>query len=121
VFTKAKVTIEHPLGRSRADVFIDFEDWTGFGAKVVVELKYNLTTVNEYHRLVGQIADYVGVSEVIIVLCGKTDQKLADSVVEHLGTLTSNKRFFGKGHVVQKPFRARGPNGRFVVTQAHCG
>lgn len=115
IFPKAKITVEHPMGRGRADIFIDLKDWTGFGAKVVVELKYDLTSVNEYRRLVGQIADYAGVSEVVIVLCGKTDQKLAAAVLEHLGTHTS-KRLFGKGYVVQKPFSARGPNGRFVAT-----
>jgi hypothetical protein len=113
---KAKVSVEHPIGRGRADIFIDFQDWTGLGAKVVVELKYDLTAVNEYRRLVGQVADYTGLSEVIVVLCGQTDQNLAKAVIEHLGTHTS-KKLFGKGYVVQKPFRARGSNGRFVATQ----
>jgi hypothetical protein len=115
-FPRAKVSVEHCMGRGRADIFIDLEDWTGFGAKVVVELKYDLTMVNEYRRLVGQIADYAGVSGVIVVLCGRTDLTLADAIVQHLATHTS-KRFFGKGHVVQKPFRARGPNGRFLAIQ----
>lgn len=53
-------------------------------------LKYGLTAVNEY-----RIADYAGVSEVIVVLCGRADPKLVEAVLKHLSTHTNN-RFFGR-------------------------
>jgi hypothetical protein len=114
-FPKRKFEPEFRLGRGRADIFVDLKDWTGFGAKVVIELKYNLRTNAEYHRLVGQIGDYVGVgkAEILVVLCGKTDPSLAALVVERLRTFTENKVFW-KAHVVVKPFTARGADGRFV-------
>ena len=114
-FPRKAVLVEHPIGRGRADIFIDFKDWTGFGAKVVVELKYDLQTLNEYHRLVGQLGDYVGIADadVLVVLCGKTKAELASLVLQRVRDLTATK-IFRKGAVIVKPFTARGTSGRFI-------
>jgi hypothetical protein len=117
-FPKQKVLSEYPIGRGRADLFLDFKDWTGFGAKVVIELKHNLQTLNEYHRLVGQLGDYVGIAkaEVIVVLCGTTDQHLAAMAFERMKQMTGDHLFW-KGAVMQKPFTARATSGRFVAAR----
>ena len=114
-FPKHTVVREHPVGRGRADLFIDFKDWTGFGAKVIVEVKYNLSDLNEYHRLVGQMHDYVtlGDAEPIIVLCGNTKSEIAALVVERMAHVLRD-RWFEKGAVIQMPITARAGNGRFI-------
>lgn len=112
-FPRETFHVEHRLGKARADIYVDFEDWTGFGAKVVIELKFGLTTMNEYHRLVGQVADYTGVAEVMVVLCGESAPDLAARVRAHLKVLAEKRLFFGKFHVVHKPVGARLPDGRF--------
>jgi hypothetical protein len=121
-FPKQKVLCEHPIGRGRADIFIDFKDWTMFGAKVVIELKHNLQTLNEYHRLVGQLSDYVGIgkAEVIVVLCGTTSQQLAGMVLERMQEMTAGHLFW-KGAVIPKPFTARAASGRFVAVRSGEG
>jgi hypothetical protein len=80
----------------------------------VVELKYDLQTMSECNRLVGQVGGYVDFgADVIVLLCGNTKQELAKCVARRLATFT-NERLFRKGHVFTVPLVIRGPNGRFI-------
>jgi hypothetical protein len=117
-FAPRVVAREHRVGRGRADLFISFKDALGFGANVAIELKFGLTTMNEYHRLIGQLADYVHHGlEVVVVLCGPTSAELSKQVTTRLDTLCSERVFF-KRHVVVKPVGPRTPDGRFLPAGA---
>jgi hypothetical protein len=105
---------EFKTGKGRADIFVDFEDR---GAKVLIELKYNLQTMNECNRLIGQIGHYVDLGEVLAVLCGDTKPELAACVAKRLQTFCGEK-FYRKGRVILKPPAARARDGRFVPRQA---
>jgi hypothetical protein len=116
-YPKSRFQVEFRTGKGRADIFVDFEDRTGFGAKVLIELKYNLKTVNECNRLIGQLAHYVDLGEVIVVLCGETRTDLTTSVGKSLQAFCDQK-FYRKGRIVLKPFTARARNGRFTAGKA---
>ncbi|HVV51138.1 MAG TPA: hypothetical protein VHO06_15830 [Polyangia bacterium] len=116
-FPKNKFHIEFKTGKGKADIFVDFEDRTGFGAKVAIELKYQLKTANECNRLIGQIANYVDCGEVLVVLCDETKQELADAVAKSLQAFCDQK-FYRKGRVILKPFAGRAKNGQFTSAQA---
>jgi predicted PP-loop superfamily ATPase len=100
------------------DIVVRLKDWTGFGATVVIELKYGLTTANEYRRLVGQVADYIKEKmEVVVVLCGPTSSMLASRVKDHMRTLAADKVWF-KDHVLTKPVAERTTGGHFLPGNA---
>lgn len=113
-FPKNRFHAEFRTGKGRADIFVDFEDRSGFGAKVFIELKHNLKTMNECNRLVGQLGHYVDLGEVLAVLCGETKADLAQCVAKRLETFCGEK-FFRKGRIVLKPFLARARDGRFIA------
>jgi hypothetical protein len=116
-FPKKRFHAEFKMGNGRADIFVDFEDWTGFGAKVLIELKCNLTTQNACNRLIGQLAHYVNFGEVIVVLCGETKPAFVAVVTKSLAAFRDQKGSL-KGHVLQKPFAARAKSGRFTSGKA---
>jgi hypothetical protein len=117
-FPKKVLTMEERVGPGRADIVVRLKDWTGFGATVVIELKYGLTTANEYRRLVGQVADYIKEKmEVVVVLCGPTSSTLASRVKDHMRTLAADKVWF-KGHVLTKPVAERTTGGHFLPGNA---
>ena len=114
-FPKNKIEVEFRIGMQIADIFIDFKNWAGDGAKVVVELKYDLQEMNEFNRLVGQIGGYVkSGAAVVVLLCGETKPELAQCVLTRLNTFKAEK-FFRKGHVLTTSLTIRGPDGRFVA------
>lgn len=116
-FPNYRVEVEFRVGMQIADIFIDFKNWFGDGARVVVELKYDLQEMNECNRLVGQIGGYVDFgADVVVLLCGDTKAELAECVAKRLATFT-NEKFFRKGHVLTVPLTIRGPDGRFVAAQ----
>lgn len=116
-FPRFKVEVEFRVGMQIADIFIDFKNSFGDGARVVVELKYDLQEMNECNRLVGQIGGYVDSgADVVVLLCGETKPELVDCVVKRLATF-ANEKFLRKGRVLMAPLTIRGPDGRFVAAQ----
>lgn len=86
---------QYTIGKSRADLFVKFKD----GAKVAIEVKSNLTDRNDYHRLVGQIYEYLTECEVevVLVVVGKGDHalvKLAKGAIEFLSRYSDKKARF---------------------------
>ena len=118
-FPRSTFSLEYPIGDGRADIFAEFRTRLGPGAKVIVELKYNLNDRNEYLRLLGQLQEYVGMStaEVVVVLCGETRSEWAEQILARLTKLVES-RWFYKAFVITKPISARGTNGRFLPAQA---
>jgi hypothetical protein len=117
-FPQKNVEVEVRIGTQIADIFIDFRDLIGAGAKVVVELKYALQEMNGCNRLVGQIGGYIASgADVVLLLCGETKPELTQCVLRRLETF-KRERFFRKGCVLTAPLIIRGPDGRFVPAQA---
>jgi hypothetical protein len=80
------------VGKSRADIFVQFQG----GAAVAIEVKCNLVDRLEYLRLIGQIYEYLNVSDVelVIVLCGENDpsiEKLIRDAVSFFNEHHGNK------------------------------
>jgi len=107
---------EYAVGEGRADIFVEFKTKLGPGAKVIIEIKYNLKDRNEYLRLLGQLQEYIFVSEaeVVVVLCGETKGEWESRVRTHLEKLTQH-RFFKRALVVSRAVTARGKSGRFLA------
>jgi hypothetical protein len=105
--------LEHPVGTGFADIFVDLDDSSDFGAKVAIELKYNLKSKPDCDRLVGQIGHYVDVGEVVVVLCGETSMAQAAIVAKRIEDFKASK-LFRKGHVIIKPVTPRTKEGRFL-------
>src|SRR5688572_9345206 len=61
-FPRSTFSPEYEIGGGRADIYAELRTIFGPGAKVIIELKYNLTDRSEYLRLLGQLQEYVGVS-----------------------------------------------------------
>lgn len=118
-FPRSIFSIEHRIGDGRADIYAELRTRLGPGAKVIIELKYNLSDRNEYLRLLGQLQEYVGMStaEVVVVLCGETKREWADQILARLSKLVES-RWFYKAFVITKSISARGTNGRFLPAQA---
>jgi hypothetical protein len=112
-FPKKTFHLEHPIGHGLADIFVDLDDSDDFGAKVAIELKYDLQSKVECDRLVGQIGNYMDVGEVVVVLCGTTNLEFAAVVAKRVEDFKAS-RFFRKGHVLVKPVTIRTKDGRFV-------
>lgn len=118
-FPRSTFRTEYAIGDGRADIYVEFRTRLGAGAKVIIELKFNLSDRSEYLRLLGQIQEYVGMStaEVVVVLCGDTKAGWAEQIQSRLSTLVEG-RWFYKAFVMTKPISARGQNGRFLPAQA---
>jgi len=115
-----KFHIEHPMGTGIADIFVDLDDSVDFGAKVAIELKYDLKTKAERDRLIGQIANYVDVGQVVVVLCGGVNAQHLTAITNRVDEFVSN-RLFRKGHVIVKPVTPRLTNGRFISGKVQGG
>lgn len=75
--TDLQVTRQFASGRVRADIAVE--------GKVIIEIKNNLDTNSEYHRLVGQMSDYDDwAGAVFVVLCGVTDRNLLKELRKQL-------------------------------------
>ena len=86
---------QYSIGKSKADIYVHIRH----GAKVVIELKKDLTDRNEYHRLIGQVYEYLTECEVevVVVACGKNDPaliKLTDKACGFFYEFTSRKAYF---------------------------
>ncbi len=70
---------QYSKAKTRADIYVHFKD----GAEVAIEAKYGLTDRGEFHRLIGQMYDYLATwkAEAVVVLCGACDPALAKHVV----------------------------------------
>jgi hypothetical protein len=90
---------QYTIGKSRADIFVKFKH----GAKVAIEVKKDLTDRNDYHRLIGQVYEYLTECEVevVVVLCGKSDPalvKLTKNAIKFLGQYAGRKANFIHKH-----------------------
>jgi hypothetical protein len=76
-------------GKTRADIYVEFKD----GAKVAVELKRDLQDRGDYHRLIGQLWEYVTEwkVEALVILCGENDPALVKNVEAFVKFLRSNQ------------------------------
>lgn len=111
-FPKATFHTEYRLCSIRADIFVDLNRFWSAGAKVALEFKFNLSTTNEYNRLIGQVMSYQKLAEVevVIVLCGQTKETLVEQLRKVVGSLDDRKV-----RILVKPFTARDKNGRFTA------
>lgn len=87
---------QYAYAKTKADIYVEFHK----GAHVVVEVKRNLTTRAEYHRLIGQSWEYMREwqAELVVCLCGECDPSLIKLVAEAVGALASTQR--KKAHVL---------------------
>lgn len=84
----AKIEREYRHAGTTTDVYVEYTTFAGrvFGTtlEVLIEMKRNLLKKAEYDRLVGQIEGLrPGENRVIVVLCGATDQRFRDRLIEH--------------------------------------
>lgn len=93
---EVQVTQQYALGRLRADVAV--------GDRVFVEIKNDLNSTGEYHRLIGQLTDYADTDRtVLLVLCGKTDKNLLKEVRRQLERLNDGYLYLDqKFHLFEK-------------------
>ncbi len=77
-FEKPVFHRQFTIGKSRADIYVRFPG----GASVAIELKSNLTERTEFQRLIGQMYEYLNVSDVelVVVLCGDGNPALEKMV-----------------------------------------
>jgi hypothetical protein len=74
-FPKARVEREYRHNGTTADLFVSLEKLL-FKYELYVEVKRNLTKKTDYDRLVGQVAALSPRKfPVLVVLCGKTDDR----------------------------------------------
>jgi hypothetical protein len=113
--SKHGLSKEAPVSHGRADIMVKLKGLGGTeGATVAIEVKYGLTTNNEYKRLIGQMAEYIRDKfELVVVLCGNTKPEFLAGVKEHMKTLAPSGRAFFKGHVIQKAVGERTGKGHF--------
>lgn len=80
---------QYAMANTKADIFVDFTE----GVKVVVEVKYNLKSRNQYHRILGQIWTYVDEwkSNVVLIVCGESDPSLIKLLKRYAKFITENK------------------------------
>ena len=74
---------QHAVARTFVDIMAELEgdDFQG-GTNVAIEIKYNLSKPNEYHRTLGQMLTYVSAwnKETVLVLYGKNDLDMVKGV-----------------------------------------
>jgi hypothetical protein len=83
-----QVTRQFARGRVKADIEV--------GGQVIIELKHNLKSTAEFHRLVGQLDSYKEWDgRIILVLCGDTEPNLLKDLkarMEKVGDFLGNTR-----------------------------
>jgi hypothetical protein len=103
-FPKDKFERQYARGRTRADLYVDFSD----GATVAIELKRDLQDRGEYHRLIGQVWEYLTEwrVEALIVLCGDTDPALRKNIERFVDFVNAHQKYKLRFlHVVCAPTR----------------
>jgi len=87
-FARDKFERQYARGKTRADIYVSFKD----GATVAIELKYAIKDRAEYHRLLGQIYEYVSEwsVEVLVVLCGDNDPALVKNIDGYVRFMKDN-------------------------------
>lgn len=69
-------------GRQRVDIVVD--------DKLAIEIKKDLDSTGAYHRLIGQLDQYLKKwSEVFVVLCGETDRDMHKSLQKYANSKAS--------------------------------
>ena len=86
---------QYAKGKTRADIYVKI----GGKIPVVVEVKYALKKRDEYHRLIGQVYEYLTEwkAKVIIVLCGSSEPsfpKLTKEAVKFMGSAAERDTHF---------------------------
>lgn len=72
-----QITKQYGKGRFRADLVID--------DRLIIEIKYNLSTSSKYQRLLGQLAEYKDWDgRIVLLLIGKTDPNLRKQLTSYL-------------------------------------
>lgn len=72
-----QITKQYGKGRFRADLVID--------NKLIIEIKYNLSTPSKYQRLLGQLAEYKEWDgRIVLLLVGRTDPNLKKQLTSYL-------------------------------------
>ncbi len=68
-FPEIQIIRQYGRGRSRVDLMV--------AEKVMIELKYTLTSTSEYQRLVGQLIEYKDWhKDILLVLVGDTERSI---------------------------------------------
>jgi hypothetical protein len=83
--TNIQITKQYALGRIKADIVVD--------NNIIIEIKFNLNSRNNYQRLIGQLIEYKQwEGTVIVLLIGKTDQNFIKDLkifIQREGNTTS--------------------------------
>ena len=90
-FPKDKFDRQYWRGKTRADIYVQFKD----AATVAIELKRDLQDRGEYHRLLGQVWEYLmeWKAEALIILCGDTDPALRKNVERFIEFMNANPKY----------------------------
>lgn len=90
-FPKDKFERQYARGKTRADLYVEFKD----GATVAIELKRDLQDRGEYHRLVGQLWEYLTEwkVEALVVLCGNTDPALRKNIERFVEFVNAHQKY----------------------------
>jgi hypothetical protein len=88
-FKKDKFERQYWRGKTRADIYVEFKE----AATVAVELKRDLTERGEYHRLIGQVYEYLTEwkVEALVILCGENDPALVKNVEAFLKFMNAHQ------------------------------
>ena len=82
-----KIIRQYGRGRARVDLMVD--------EKVMVELKFALTSTSEYQRLVGQLIEYKDWNKnILVVLVGETERSLLKQLQSVIDSEFSSFTFF---------------------------
>jgi hypothetical protein len=89
-FPKEKFERQYWRGKTKADLHVEFKD----GAAVVIEMKRDVKDRGEYHRLIGQVYEYVTEWKVavLVVLCGENDPALVKNVESFVAFMQERTR-----------------------------
>jgi hypothetical protein len=103
-FPKEIFQRQYKQGNTSSDLRLKAE---GTGNQVAIELKYQLTSRAEYHRLIGQLWTYVTEWEhdAILVICGESDTTLVRQAERFADFLSSHAR---KTRVIAKAILREG-------------
>lgn len=87
---KDKFERQYWRGKTRADIYVEFKD----AAKVAIELKRDLQERGEYHRLIGQVYEYLTEwnVEALIILCGDSDPALTKNVERFVAFMNEKQK-----------------------------
>lgn len=95
-FPRFNLHRQYAVGKTIADIYVDFKAGGGENHNVAIELKADLSDRTEFHRLCGQLFEYAQVwkGDCVLVLCGETEPslfKLAAAYVDMLNDRYSTK------------------------------